>query len=111
MIYFCVLVGLLLAGSYCRVEALFYPPPDLHSLDNRIQELERQLGYGGKQYELLSVFNSKPSSLVIVNYSYMFAWKRMHIDHSQSTAAWSFIMSSMPYVATSCMCAVIRHFE
>ena len=43
----------------------------LYTLDLFVQGLEDQLQYGGKQYQSLNHLNSKPSSSVIINYSYI----------------------------------------
>ena len=96
-------MGLLLAGSYCRVDAS-HRTLTTDSMYNRLEILQSYLNYGGKNYQRLSHLNSKPSSSVIVKYI-MFAGKRMHIDRARSKAVWSFIMSSMSYVATSRTCA------
>ena len=70
MIFFCVLVGLLLAGSYCRGE-VSGEQLLLRMLNILTARLENELEYGGKQYQSLGYLNSEPSSSVIVNYSYI----------------------------------------
>ena len=54
MMLYCVLIGLVLASSYCRA----YVVVEQASLEQRVETLEYELEHGGKQYQTVP-YNSK----------------------------------------------------
>ena len=54
MLYF-VLIGLVLASTYCRADERV----ERATVEQRLQKLENELEYGGKQYQPLQYINSK----------------------------------------------------
>ena len=80
MMLYCVLIGLVLASSYCRADKVERDTIEqrIAKLENetkymeqQIKKLEDELEYGGKQYqEAKYKLNSKSLYIAICSYSY-----------------------------------------